>query len=51
MLKSFVEKMMLRMVINQFKNKHHIPLDVAASKRINALVVKEYMNEFYGRVA
>jgi len=47
----FVEKMMLRLVIKQFKNKQHIPLDVAASKRINSLVVKEYMNEFYGLTA
>lgn len=48
---SFVEKMIVRHVINQFKNKHHIALDAATSKRINGLVVKEYMNEFYGRVA
>jgi type I restriction enzyme R subunit len=48
---SFVEKMMLRLVIDQFKNKHHIPLDTVATKRINGMIVKEYMNEFYGRVA
>lgn len=48
---SFVEKMTMRLVIDQFKNKHHIELDPAKTKRINALVVKEYMNEFYGRVA
>ncbi len=48
---SFVEKMMLRLVIQQFKNKYHLPLDAANSKRINAMVVKEYMNEFYGRTA
>lgn len=48
---SFVEKMMIRLVIDQFKNKQNIPLDVAASKRINGLIVKEYMNEFYGRRA
>lgn len=45
---SFVEKMVLRMVIQQFKNKHHLPIDAARSKTINAMVVKEYMNEFYG---
>jgi type I restriction enzyme R subunit len=48
---SFVERMILRMVIDQFKNKQHIPMDAASSKRVNALVVKEYMNEFYGRTA
>ncbi len=48
---SFVEKMVLRMVIQQFKNKHHLPLDATKSKIINAMVVKEYMNEFYGRTA
>jgi len=48
---NFVEKMMLRLVIDQFKNKQHIPLDTATSLRINGLIVKEYMNEFYGSVA
>ena len=48
---SFVEKMMVRLVIDQLKNKHQLPLDAAASKRINALVVKEYLNEYYGKVA
>ena len=48
---SFIERMMMRLVINQFKNKQHIPLDAATSKRINGMIVKEYMNEFYGRVA
>lgn len=48
---SFVEKMILRLVIDQLKNKHHLPLDAAASKRINGLIVREYMNEYYGGVA
>lgn len=48
---SYVERMILRMVIDQFKNKQHINMDAASSKRVNALVVKEYMNEFYGRTA
>ena len=48
---SFVEKMMVRLVIDQLKNKHNLPLDAAKSKYINAMIVKEYMNEFYGRVA
>jgi len=48
---SFVEKMIVRYVIDQFQNKQNIPMDAESSKRVNALVVKEYMNEFYGRVA
>jgi len=48
---SFVEKMVMRLVIDQFKNKQHIPLTLLATKRINNLVVKEYMNEYQGRVA
>jgi len=48
---SYVERMILRLVIQQLKNKHHLPLDTANSKRINAMVVKEYLNEFYGRTA
>ena len=48
---SFVEKMMVRLVIDQLKNKHNLSLDAAKSKYINAMIVKEYMNEFYGRVA
>jgi type I restriction enzyme R subunit len=47
---SFVERMMMRLVIDQFKNKQNIPLDAATTKRINGMIVKEYMNEFYGRV-
>ena len=48
---SFVEKMMIRLVIDQLKNKHNLPLDAESSKRINGIIVKEYMNEYYGRVA
>jgi type I restriction enzyme, R subunit len=48
---SFVEKMIVRLVIDQLKNKHNLPLDAESSKRINTMIVKEYMNEYYGRVA
>ncbi|MGH1471644.1 MAG: type I restriction endonuclease subunit R [Cellvibrionaceae bacterium] len=47
----FVEKMVLRLVVDQFKNKQHIPINASTTKRINSLVVKEYMNEYYGRAA
>jgi type I restriction enzyme R subunit len=46
-----VERMIMRCVIEQFKNKQNLAMDLEASKRVNAMVVKEYMNEFNGRVA
>ncbi len=48
---SFVEKMISRLIVDQLKNKHNLPLDVKRTKFINGLIVKEYMNEFYGRAA
>lgn len=48
---SYVERMIIKYVVEQFKNKNDIALDAANTKRVNAMVVKEYMNEFYGRVA
>lgn len=48
---SFVEKMILRLVISQLKNKFDLPLDADRSQAINHLIVKEYMNEYYGHVA
>jgi type I restriction enzyme R subunit len=48
---SFVEKLMLRLVINELKNKHELPLDAERSLEINRLIVKEYMNEYFGHVA
>jgi type I restriction enzyme R subunit len=47
---SYVERMMVKMVIEQLKNKHNLPLDAEQARAINGLMVKEYMNEFYGRV-
>jgi type I restriction enzyme R subunit len=48
---SFVEKMILRIVVDQFVKKHQLPLDPESSRRINSIIVKEYMNEFMGRAA
>lgn len=48
---SYVDIMIRRFVVEQFKTKNNIPLDAANAKRVNAMIVKEYMNEFYGRVA
>lgn len=43
---SYFERMMMPLVIDQFKNKQQINIDPDASRYINGLVVKEYMNEF-----
>ena len=48
---SYIERMMIKMVMGQLKNKHNLPLDNDKAKMIKTLMVKEYMNEFYGRVA
>jgi type I restriction enzyme R subunit len=47
----FVEKMMRRLVIEQFQSKQQLSLKPVAIKRINNLLVKEYMNEYQGRTA
>jgi type I restriction enzyme R subunit len=47
---AFVDKMMARLVINQFKNIHHIDLNPEQTNKIKSIMVKEYMNEFYGRI-
>ncbi|MFA5298733.1 MAG: DEAD/DEAH box helicase family protein, partial [Lutibacter sp.] len=47
---SFVDKMIARLVIGEFKKKN-IPLDLDKSKRIINLVAKEYTNEYHGRIA
>jgi type I restriction enzyme R subunit len=48
---SYVEKMMMKLVIKQLHTEHHLGLDPEKTKRINSLLVKEYMNEYHGRVA
>ena len=48
---NFVEKMMMRLVIDQFKTKQNILLNASNTKRINNLLVKEYMNEYHGVAA
>jgi type I restriction enzyme, R subunit len=48
---NFVGKMMMRLVIDQFKTKQHIPLTASITKRINSLLVKEYINEYHGLAA
>ena len=47
----FVDKLVMGLVIDQFKNKQHIPLNVTVIKRIKSLIVKEYMDEYHGLAA
>jgi type I restriction enzyme R subunit len=47
----YVEKMMMRLVLNQFKNKQNININATDVKRINNILVKEYINEYNGKVA
>jgi type I restriction enzyme, R subunit len=48
---SYIETMMMRMVINQLNTKSQLGLDVEKSKRINSMIVKEYINEYHGITA
>ena len=48
---SYVEKMMMRLVVSQFKKEQKIDINTTDVKRINSLIVKEYMNEYNGYVA
>ncbi len=47
----FVKKMIQRIVISHLKNKYDFKIDNERSKIINNMIVKEYMNEYYGYVA
>lgn len=47
----YLDKMMIKLVINQFVNQNKIKLNPETSKFINNLVVQEYTNEFHGRTA
>jgi len=46
---SYFDAMVMKLVVDSFKNKNKIPLDVQSAKYINGLVVKEYINEFQGK--
>lgn len=46
---SFVERMMMRIVINELKNKFELPLDAEKSMEINRMMVSEYLSEYNGQ--
>ena len=45
---NYVNQMVTRLIIEEFKTKNNIPLTADIAKNINTLLVKEYMKEFRG---
>ena len=39
----------LRLIVEQFQTRHHLPLTPDSTRFINALVLQEYLNEFNGQ--
>ena len=48
---NYAERMMQKIVYDELHKKHNLGLNPEKIKRINGLLVKEYMNEYHGRVA
>ena len=46
---AFAKVEMTRLIIEQFKNNHQIPLTAENTQFINSLVMKEYLDEYHGR--
>src|SRR5690606_12986197 len=47
---SYAEKELLRLLIEQLKTTHKFDLDGDSLKGINRLILKEYLDEFNGKV-
>lgn len=45
---AFAKAEMTRLIIEQLKNKHQLPLTAESTQFINTLVMKEYLAEFHG---
>ena len=48
---NFVNQMVTRLIIDEFKTKNNVSLTAEVAKNINTLLVKEYMNEYRGQAA
>jgi len=46
---AYAEKMMTRLIIEQLKNKHQLPLTAEGCRFINHLVIREYLDECNGQ--
>ncbi len=47
----YAEKMMIKIVFDELHKKHDLELDAERTKKINGLIVKEYLNEYNGIAA
>ena len=47
----FVERMIKRLIIAEFKEKQNISLTATLVRRINGYLVREYINEYNGIAA
>jgi type I restriction enzyme R subunit len=47
----YAEKMMIKIVFNELHKKHNLGLNAERTKKINGLIVKEYLNEYNGKAA
>jgi type I restriction enzyme R subunit len=45
---SYVQKMVTRLIVNQFKNEQKMDISPVDVKRINSIVVSEYMRDYNG---
>ena len=45
---AFAKAEMTRVVIEQLKNKHQLPLTAESTQFVNTLLMKEYLAEFHG---
>ena len=50
-IEAFAKAEMTRLIIEQIKNKHQLPLTAENTLFINSLVMKEYLAEFHGQHA
>ena len=48
---AFAKAEMTRLIIEQIKNKHQLPLTAENTQFINTLVMKEYLAEYHGQQA
>lgn len=46
---AFAKVEMTRLIIEQLKNRHHLPVSAESAQFINSLVMREYLDEFHGR--
>lgn len=48
---SYVDRMVTRLILDEFKTKNNILMSPDVARNINSILVKEYMNEYQGQAA